>query len=174
MPSLTFKSLPTSLRATRFNTFYMVLALRWVFYEDIRTGRDICFKHHQLIGFYNRGRKCLLRGTEWFLILSTLRLVFKSLIPTLPDRHFSFPELQKIFRKSLTDVSCENVSHKIPKYVTCSWIKNVMWDMQVSLYGKWRCGSVHSCFWYKSYVGDLLQAPGASLPSVSALSADII
>ena len=27
--------------------------------------------------FYNRGGKCLLRGTNWFLIYSRLRLVFK-------------------------------------------------------------------------------------------------
>jgi hypothetical protein len=28
---------------------------------------------------YNRGRKCLQRGTDWFLIQSRLRLVFKRL-----------------------------------------------------------------------------------------------
>ena len=44
---------------------YMVLALRWVFWKDIRTDSDFCFRQHQPIGFYNRGGKCLLRGTNW-------------------------------------------------------------------------------------------------------------
>ena len=57
----------------------MALALRWVFWVDIRTGSDFCFIQHKLIGFYNRGRKCLLRGTNLFLIYSRLRFVFKRL-----------------------------------------------------------------------------------------------
>ena len=67
---LTFWSLAVSLRSTRFNIqkFYMALALRWVFCTDIRTDSNFCFIHHWLIGFYNRGAKRLLRGTNWFLI----------------------------------------------------------------------------------------------------------
>ena len=42
----------------------MALALRWVFFTDIRTDSDLCLINHQLIGFYNRGGKCLLRGTD--------------------------------------------------------------------------------------------------------------
>ena len=66
-PYLTFKSLAVSLRTTRFNTqkFYMVLALLWVFCADLRKDSDFCFVHHKLIGFYNRGGKCLQRGTDW-------------------------------------------------------------------------------------------------------------
>ena len=45
--------------------FYMVLASRWVFCVDIWTDSDFCFIHHWLTGFYNRGGKCLLRGTNW-------------------------------------------------------------------------------------------------------------
>ena len=54
----------------RFNIqkFYMVLALRCVFCTDLRTERDFWFIHHWLIGFYNRAGKCLLCGTDWFLI----------------------------------------------------------------------------------------------------------
>ena len=65
----TFKSLAVTLRTTRFNIqkFYMALALRWLFFTDIRTDSDFCFVH-QLTGFYNCGWKCLLRGTNWFLI----------------------------------------------------------------------------------------------------------
>ena len=68
--SLTFYSLAVSLRTTRFNIqkFYMALALRWVFCTDIRTDSDFCFIQHWLSGFYNCGGKCLLRGTNWFLI----------------------------------------------------------------------------------------------------------
>ena len=80
---LTFQSLAVSLRTTTFNIqeLYVVLALRcWVFCTDIRTDSDFCFIHHRLMGFYNRGRKCLLRGTDWFLIYIRLRFVFKRLI----------------------------------------------------------------------------------------------
>jgi hypothetical protein len=26
---------------------------------------ELCHLHHKLIGFYNRGTECLLRGTDW-------------------------------------------------------------------------------------------------------------
>ena len=67
---LTFQSVAVSLRTTGFNIqkFYMAFALRWVFCTDIRTKSDFCFIRHWLIGFYNCGGKCLLRGTNWFLI----------------------------------------------------------------------------------------------------------
>ena len=58
----------------------MALALRRVFCTDIRTDSDFCFVHHKLPGFYNRGGKCLLRGTDWSLIKSRLRFVSKRLI----------------------------------------------------------------------------------------------
>ena len=59
--------------------FYMVLAMRWVFCKDLRTDGDFGFVHHCVFGFYNRGRKCLLRGKVWFLIYSRFRFVFKRL-----------------------------------------------------------------------------------------------
>ena len=67
---LSFKSLSVSLRTVRFNIqkFYMVLALCWVFCADIRTDSDLCRLYHKLNGFYNRGGKCLLRGTDRFLM----------------------------------------------------------------------------------------------------------
>jgi hypothetical protein len=79
--TLTFQSLAVCLRTTRFNMqqFDMVLALRWVLCTDLRTNSDCCFTQHKLIGFYNRGGKCLQRGTDWFLIQSRLRWVYKGL-----------------------------------------------------------------------------------------------
>jgi hypothetical protein len=67
---LTFYSLAVSLRTTRFNIpkFYMVLTLCWVFCTDLRIDSDFCFIRYYLTGFYNRGGKCLQRGTDWFLI----------------------------------------------------------------------------------------------------------
>ena len=50
-----------------------------MFCTDIRTDSEFCFIQHWLIGFYNRGGKCLLRGTDWFLIQSRLRFIFKRL-----------------------------------------------------------------------------------------------
>jgi hypothetical protein len=58
----------------------MMLVLWWVFCTDIRTDNEFCFIHHWLIGFYNRGGKFLLRGTDWFLMYNRLRFVFKTLI----------------------------------------------------------------------------------------------
>jgi len=34
----------------------------------LRTNSDFCFLHYQMFGFYNRGGKCLQRGTDWFFI----------------------------------------------------------------------------------------------------------
>ena len=67
MISLTFQTLAVSLCTTRFNIkkFYMVFALRRVFCLVIRTEGDFCFINHLLISFYNRGAKCLQRGTDW-------------------------------------------------------------------------------------------------------------
>jgi len=42
----------------------MVLALRRVFYTDLRTDSDLCFIGHELIDLYNRDGKCLQRGTD--------------------------------------------------------------------------------------------------------------
>jgi hypothetical protein len=39
-----------------------------------------CHLHHKLIGLYNRGEKCLQRGTDWDFKSSSLRFVFKGLI----------------------------------------------------------------------------------------------
>jgi hypothetical protein len=39
----------------------------------------LCHLQHKLIGFYNRGEKCLQRGTGWAFKCSSLRFVFKRL-----------------------------------------------------------------------------------------------
>jgi hypothetical protein len=79
---LTFQNLAISLLITKIKIrkFYMVLALRWVFCTDFRTDSGLCFIRYQLIGFYNRGWKCLQRSTGWFLIYSRLRFFFKRLM----------------------------------------------------------------------------------------------
>jgi hypothetical protein len=45
----------------------------------LRTNSDLCHLQHKLIGFYNRGEKCLQRGTDWVFKQSSLRFVFKGL-----------------------------------------------------------------------------------------------
>jgi hypothetical protein len=57
----------------------MEIALRSVFCTDLRRESDVCCVRHQLFGFYNRGGKCLLRGTDLFFTFSELRFVFKRL-----------------------------------------------------------------------------------------------
>jgi len=46
----------------------MVLAMRSVISTDLRTDSGLCFIRYLLDGFYNRGVKCLQRGTDWSLI----------------------------------------------------------------------------------------------------------
>jgi hypothetical protein len=57
----------------------MVFALRWVFCTDLRTESDLCFIYYWLSGFYNRGERCLQRGTDWFLYIKQIYFVFKRL-----------------------------------------------------------------------------------------------
>jgi hypothetical protein len=59
---LTFQSLAFSLRT--FKNSKWCSCLLSVFGADLRTESDLCFIHHKLIGFYNRGGKCLQRGTD--------------------------------------------------------------------------------------------------------------
>jgi hypothetical protein len=49
----------------------------FVFY--LRTSSDLCYFQHKLIGFHNRGEKCLLRGTNWVFKYVRLSFVFKGL-----------------------------------------------------------------------------------------------
>ena len=51
----------------------------------LRTNSDLCHLQHKLIGFYNRGGKCLQRGTNWVFKYSGLRFVFKR---TMQIKHF--------------------------------------------------------------------------------------
>ena len=37
----------------------------YVFCIYLRTNSDLCHLQHEMIGFYNREEKCLLRGTNW-------------------------------------------------------------------------------------------------------------
>ena len=37
----------------------------YVFYIYLGTHSDLCHLQHKLIGFYNRDKKCLQRGTDW-------------------------------------------------------------------------------------------------------------
>jgi hypothetical protein len=52
----------------------------YVFCVDLRTNSNLCHLHYELIGFYNRDKKCLLRGTSGVFKYSNLHFVFKGLI----------------------------------------------------------------------------------------------
>jgi hypothetical protein len=41
-----------------------MLSLRSLIGTDLRIESEFCFVHHRLFGFYNRGGKCLQRGTN--------------------------------------------------------------------------------------------------------------
>jgi hypothetical protein len=78
---LTFWSLAVSLRATRFNVkiFYLLLALCVLCGSEDR--QRLLLYTTLTDWFYNRGVKCLQRGTDWLLVWSRLRLVFRMLSP---------------------------------------------------------------------------------------------
>ena len=97
---LTFESLAVSLHKTRLKIkkFYMVFALRWVFCTDLRTDSDFCFMLHQQVCFYNRGGRCLLRGTNWFFMQSGLRL---RLTPGLSRQKQNSIRRRRIFHQQI-------------------------------------------------------------------------
>jgi hypothetical protein len=47
-----------------------------VFCIYLRTNSDLCHLQHKLIGFYNRDKKCLLRGTNWVINSSSSLKVY--------------------------------------------------------------------------------------------------
>jgi len=51
----------------------------YVFCIYLRTNSDLCHLQHELIGFYNRDEKFLLRGTDCVFKYSSLGFVFKRL-----------------------------------------------------------------------------------------------
>jgi hypothetical protein len=50
----------------------------YVFCVHLRTNIDYLLIKHYLIGFYNRGRVCLLRGTDWVFKSDGYIFVLKS------------------------------------------------------------------------------------------------
>ena len=66
-PSLTFQAYwlrdpPTGLT---FNNCRLCPHCIYVFCIYLRTNSDLYYLQHKLIGFYNRDKKCLQRGTDW-------------------------------------------------------------------------------------------------------------
>ena len=48
-----------------FNNCTLCLHCIYVFCIYLRINSDLCHLHHKMIGFYNRDKKCLQRGTDW-------------------------------------------------------------------------------------------------------------
>jgi len=57
----------------------------YVFCVDLRTNSDYFSIQHELIGFYNRGRECLLRGTNWVFISDRYSFALKGSLSTHPQ-----------------------------------------------------------------------------------------
>jgi len=68
--TLIVQSVAVSLCTARFHIWksYLALALHWAFSTYFRMDSHFRFIRHLHIGFYNRGGKCLLCGTDWFHI----------------------------------------------------------------------------------------------------------
>ena len=62
-----------------------------MFCVDLRTSSDYFSIQQQLIGFYNRSRECLLRGTKWVFKSDRYSFVLKGLISC-----FNSPHLKKM------------------------------------------------------------------------------
>jgi hypothetical protein len=59
--------------------FYILPHFIYVFCIYLKTNSDFCRTEHKLVGFYNRDKKFLQRGTNWVFKQSSLRFVFKGL-----------------------------------------------------------------------------------------------
>jgi len=59
-----------------------------VFCIHLKTNSYFYPMQQELIGFYNRDVKCLLRGTDWVFKSSSLRFVFKGLMCDLVQALF--------------------------------------------------------------------------------------
>ena len=55
----------------------------YVFCVDLRTNSDYFSLQLSLIGFYNRGRECLLCSTDWVFKLDGYSFILKELILTM-------------------------------------------------------------------------------------------
>ena len=86
VPFLTFSSLRFNIHNSTFCPHCI-----YVFCVDLRTNSHYIPIQHKLIGFYNRGRKCLQRGTDWRFKLDRYSFVLKVQLDcqnvTL-DKHF--------------------------------------------------------------------------------------
>jgi hypothetical protein len=52
-------------KSLTFNSCTLCLHYIYAFCIYLRTNSDLCHLYYKLIGFYNLGEKCLLRGTNW-------------------------------------------------------------------------------------------------------------
>jgi len=57
----------------------------------LRTNSDLCHLQHKLIGFYNKDKKCLLRGTDWVFKYSGLCRAKALPVCNLKVAFLSFP-----------------------------------------------------------------------------------
>jgi hypothetical protein len=55
-----------------------IVFMCFVFIWEKKNG-DLCYLQHKLIGFYNRDKKCLERGTDCVFKYNSLRFAFERL-----------------------------------------------------------------------------------------------
>jgi len=77
---LTFSSLRLILCTTSFKEILCSARITFVFCMDLRTNSDYFSIQRYNIGLYNRGRECLLRGTDWVFKSNRYSFVLKGLI----------------------------------------------------------------------------------------------
>ena len=123
----------------------MVLAWHWVFCKDIRTDSDFCFIQHKLIGFYNHGRRCLLRGTNWFLIESRLRFDFKRLKERASVTANMFRTKKEEVTRRKEKLHIEDLYSLHSKYYfTVNEVRETRWVWDVSFMWQWQINKMLS------------------------------
>jgi len=77
--------------------FVFLISYKWMNFMDLRKYSDCCPTRHLLIGFYNRDGVCLLRGTNWIIIIQVLFLLWADCTHCLRDPSDSLSAINRSF-----------------------------------------------------------------------------
>ena len=90
---------PRSLRRLSWLGFCLVFLISYkrMSFMDLRKYSDCCSTRQLLIGFYNRDEVCLLRGTNWIIIIQVLFLLWADCTVCVRDTSDSSSAVNRSF-----------------------------------------------------------------------------
>ena len=104
----------------------------YVFCVDLRTNRSyFSFQHYRIL-FYNRGRECLLRGTDWVFKSDSYSFVLKRLIKlNISSSFFSVVILPLNTDKCLADLVLWSIFVLHTYHMLSTIIVWIVWARQI-------------------------------------------